>query len=158
MAYLETSVLRWYEKGEDRKSLCSIWRLVTYKNKINRQRALWICGSALPIKIKRSCGCFQLKLRNTFNLRQQYSAPTGHFKSPLSYQYEQEEILMRTDEFLVSHPNNGANYVIFTQVGVQALILHIMVECGAVKENAPALFWNNNLDLTWEESKTWLKK
>lgn len=47
---------------------------------------------------------------------------------------------MRTDEFLVSHPNNGANYVIFTQVGVQALILHIMVECGAVKENAPALF------------------
>lgn len=67
-------------------------------------------------------------------------SPTGHFKSSLNYQYEKKEQLMRTDVFLVAHPHNRANYAIFTQVGVQALILHIMVECSAVKENAPALF------------------
>lgn len=33
-----------------------------------------------------------------------------------------------------------------------------MVDCSEVKGNAPALFWNDNLDLIWEESKTWLKK
>lgn len=65
---------------------------------------------------------------------------------------------MRTEGFLVSHPSNGVNYVIFTQVGAQALILHIMVECGTVKENAPALFWNYNLSSQTRSSKTWLKK
>jgi len=65
---------------------------------------------------------------------------------------------MRMSGFLVAPPSNGANCVIFTQVGAQALILHIMVECSAVKENAPALFWNDSLDLIWKESKTWLKK
>lgn len=62
---------------------------------------------------------------------------------------------MKTNGFLVARPQNGANCAIFSQVRALALILHVTVECGAVKKYALIFFWNYTLD-NINKSKTWL--